>query len=158
MAVTVRPLREADYPAVVWMFRQAFSDGDPDASPDHPEIEARARFEVDRIAAVRGAVLLVAEGADRAILGMVTVRPGPPPACEPGEVIAMRGCGPGMATIESLWVEPVHRRRGHAGQLLSSALILARAQGLKTLCVAFEGANTPAAILYERLGFCRAHA
>jgi ribosomal protein S18 acetylase RimI-like enzyme len=55
--------------------------------------------------------------------------------------------------IWHLYVNPSHRRRGVARQLLDAALVAARETGARTAWLETSNLNLPAVRAYERLGF-----
>ncbi len=53
----------------------------------------------------------------------------------------------------SVWVDPQHRGHGSAGELTSTALRFAAAQGFACVRLWVTDGNASARTLYERLGF-----
>lgn len=57
------------------------------------------------------------------------------------------------AMVQSMWVDPVSRRRGIADALVNTIMDWNRARGIDALTLWVTGSNRPAIRLYEKLGF-----
>src|SRR3954452_24085113 len=107
----VRLLAAADW-AVLKRLRLASIEDAPQALLCRPEVE-RARSDEEWAFLLASKNWLAAFPADRPV-GIAACVVDPPT---------------GRRYVESMWVEPTHRRRGVAGQLLRAAGLLARSQG-----------------------------
>ncbi|MEP7059680.1 MAG: GNAT family N-acetyltransferase [Actinomycetota bacterium] len=60
---------------------------------------------------------------------------------------------PGKANLYAMWVDPVFRRRGHAGALVAAVIGWATDAGASVLRLAATATNPAALELYQGLGF-----
>ena len=82
-----------------------------------------------------GQALLIWEGGDRA--AVIPRKIGPP-------------------EIASVFVAPLHRRKGVATRLLNTAEAVAKARGFSQICISVSIFNTPARTLYRKLQYADA--
>lgn len=69
----------------------------------------------------------------------------------------------GIATIDylhtpfpalwNLYIEPGHRRKGYASQIIEQVIDICREQQAEAVCLSVSKTNGPAIALYQKLGF-----
>ncbi len=115
-------------------------------SPDYPVMSGIASVitsEVRRAAAREECRLLVAE-LDRQLVGFLFA-----------EIESAGGSNgePSPAWIHELWVEPAHRTRGIAAQLLAECDLFFASRRVSRISVRVESRNAAALDFWSRLGF-----
>jgi len=69
---------------------------------------------------------------------------------------SLPGQPPEIKLLFDIYVEPGHRRKGYAREILTAILDELAAEGVKDIFLNARGDNEPALALYERLGFKKA--
>jgi len=131
----VRLLDAADW-AVLKRLRLASIEDAPQALLCRPEVE-RARSDEEWALLLNGKNWLAAFAAAGPV----------------GIAACVVDPATGRRYVESMWVDPTHRRRGVAGQLLRAAGRLARSQGHGSIYLWVLEGNTAARDFYLRQGF-----
>ena len=144
----IRPAARSDLTwlvAALGRLNAAGAEADPRYVP-RSDIAARLRNEIDEGwfgRFHRFPPCLVAE-EDGALVGLVAGGGRPPhPILDE----------PPMVTISDLWVEPAHRRRGHARALVAAFLEHARAAGCVRIEVSTLARDARAVAFWHALGF-----
>lgn len=148
MPLTIRTATAADVPAVLPMV-QAVCDFHRDLEPTRydflPDIAARYASWLPRRASDAASIFLVAEEEDRSrLLGFIV-----------GEVLdeipifTVKTYG----FIHDLWVEPVARRRGVGGRLVTAAVSRFKSMGVSQVRGDTAAGNEHARALVAHLGF-----
>lgn len=161
--MTIRPATAADAEALAEMFRleaesQSALSG---AFSLDPNADWRA-YARERIARVRGCVLVAAEG--EALIGFVDCRL---PATDSRKSWRLRlrrwlrprveqadlAVRPARAFIESIWVSVEHRRRGAGSALLAEALRQLRERGASAVEGSIWWGNATSYAMSQKAGF-----
>ena len=146
--MTIRRLEPSDRETLRDVRLRALRDA-PDAFLSRYEDEAAFADDVwDGRLRQAGNAHIVWQADDGAVAGMVAyVRERP---------------GARLAWIVGMWVDPAHRSRGAADELIDAAVRTARADGIRTLRLHVADGNLRAERVYARHGFtntgCAAHA
>ena len=136
----------SDLPALVDLENRLFQE-DAAKYDTHVDLTWAARkgaTDFERLLANSDCVVLVARNEERAVVGhLVGYASESSPTRSPVT----------YANLRSLYVLPVHRRKGMADLLVSGFLLWARSRGCAEAHVDSYALNEPAQLLYERRGF-----
>lgn len=138
MAIEIRDAREDDLPAVLAIHNHVIATSTANFSYHGVDLEDRRAFLRDR--QTRGFPFLAAVEGDT-LLGYASFGP-------------FRPHDGFVRTVEhSIYVAPLHQRRGVAALLLPALIDRARASDKHVMVGALDAANTASIALHERFGF-----